>query len=411
MSNLNLKFIKNDAVLCFDGYRYNFVRRYSNQNSFWRCSNRSECSASLTLNADKTAMIVRKKESLHCCEKNIDKMHRELVLETAKKNVCENMSAVKKNYEKAVMDFVNLNPSASVQMQPFEAIKDTLHRKRRKYLDVAKTEFTKSIDVCIPELIKKDFLVCEYELDTQNKIIVFCSRTCRGVLKSCADQGKVVFGDGTFKTVPSPFYQMFTIFVDINSCNETTNVKPMIYALMPNKTARAYTALFTIVRDILHINVKSYKCDFEMAQISACRGVFPGVKLSGCFFHYTKAIEMNAVKTGLTEVPEGRRMVTYIKKLPLLPKSLIPQAWEEIIEKSPGDNMTDFKKYFERQWLKNPSLISCCKERHRTTNALEAWHRRIGVRFHQKPTLVHFLYCLRKEARFQDLVVRGHYFP
>lgn len=177
------------------------------------------------------------------------------------------MSSLKKNYEKAMTEFIEGNPTCQVQFQQFETVRENLRRTRLKYLDVVKTEFSKSIDVMLPEMIAKNFLVSEYEIDSDNKMLIFCQRSSQKVMQLNAKENKMVFGDGTFKVVPQPFCQLFTLHVDLNSCNYSSNVRPAIYALLPNKSTSTYTAFFTIVRDVLKVNIKTYKCDYELAQI------------------------------------------------------------------------------------------------------------------------------------------------
>ncbi|KAI5640248.1 MULE transposase domain-containing protein [Phthorimaea operculella] len=403
-----LIFIKNNknkpAVLC-NGFRYNWVSDNKNGNSFWRCCKRQECSASITLNESKTT-IVRKSD--HMCKEDYIKMSRDIVVQEAKEKVCNSMAAVKKIYEKVVVKCQNENKYCE-QLPSFKSIKDTLHRCRKKFLEVSCTEFGRTIDVEIPNMIKCDFLVCECEIDADKKIILFSSLVSRKAMKRCVLQNKMCFGDGTFGVVPKPFFQLFTIFADVNSCVSTTNVLPMIYALLPDKTEATYLTLFTAIRDVLGIEIKIYKCDYELAQINAFRTVFPHAKISGCYFHYTRAIWRKAEEIGLTTTQDGKTLTRMTANLPLLPTSQIREGWQSILSNNfeNNDAMIEFKTYFEKQWMRQPELIACCRERHRTTNMLEAWHRRMSVRMTRKPTLILFLYRLRKEARYQDLKIKG----
>lgn len=91
--------------------------------------------------------------------------------------------------------------------------------------------------------------------------------------------------------------------------------------------------------------------------------------------------------------------------IPLIPENLIPDAWRHILNTSPRtDEMKRFRRYFETQWYPNypPNILSCAGQRHRTTNALEGWHRRINGRIQKNPNLYYFLYKLRKESKYWD---------
>lgn len=77
-----------------------------------------------------------------------------------------------------------------------------------------------------------------------------------------------LFGDGTFH-VPPPFYQLYTIHIDVDSCNEMTNIVPLLYALLPDKSQNTYERLFTLIKDQFGSDIPYYKCDFEVAQMNA----------------------------------------------------------------------------------------------------------------------------------------------
>lgn len=67
--------------------------------------------------------------------------------------------------------------------------------------------------------------------------------------------------------------------------SDVTNIVPVLYALLSDKTKSTYLRLFTIIRDQFGININIFKCDFEKAQINAVKTTFPDVNLNGCYFH------------------------------------------------------------------------------------------------------------------------------
>ena len=48
------------------------------------------------------------------------------------------------------------------------------------------------------------------------------------------------------------------------------------------------------------ILLESFRIDFENGMKKAVKNVFPGVQVSGCFFHFKKAIWTNVQNLGLT---------------------------------------------------------------------------------------------------------------
>lgn len=325
-------------------------------------------------------------------------MEEDMLLDMAKQKVCEDMSSVKKVYEEVLQEL----PSTSSSARSYNSVKDILYRHRKKFLQVKKTEFSKSSEVTVPEFVKKDFLIAEFELK-DDKILVFSSQFSKRNMKTYAGQDKVFFGDGTFKCVPKPYYQLFSIHVDIDSTEDTTNIIPVLYALLPNKRETTYMALFTIIRDVLGVYINNFKCDYELGLMNAFRSVYPNAIVTGCFYHYKKAVWKKAKDIGLTKCKEGQDITRMTANLALLPSSYIQDGWTAIVQRSTNfAEMEAFTSYFRKQWLKNTHLVSCAYEKHRTNNSLEAWHRRLNVRMQHKSTLLLFLFNLRKEAQIQD---------
>lgn len=98
-------------------------------------------------------------------------------------------------------------------------------------------------------------------------------------------------------------------------------------------------------------------------------------------------------------------VVPKVPVLPLVPENMFPEAWFEIIQSAPNTNeMRSFRQYFERTWYPkfNPSILSCANQRHRTTNTVEGWHKRLNAKIPKKISLMLFIYKLRKEAEFSN---------
>lgn len=56
-------------------------------------------------------------------------------------------------------------------------------------------------------------------------------------------------------------------------------------------------------------------------------------------------------------------------------------------------------------------IISCGNDqRRRSNNALEGWNRRLNVRMPHKPTLIRFVYVLKREASYQDTRIKNALF-
>ena len=170
--------------------------------------------------------------------------------------------------------------------------------------------------------------------------------------------------DGTFYIVPKLFYQLFTIFISIG-----THTLPAIYCLMSHKDEELYIAVILKLKDfipqLLPTNIMS---DWERGSRNAFRHAYPGIRIYGCWFHYTQAIWRKVQKCGLTSCyrnnPELALFVQKIMAIPLLPCDLIHSTYYVLQTPAlqPIDKwkLDSFLRYFEKQWLKqvNPSELS-----------------------------------------------------
>lgn len=97
-------------------------------------------------------------------------------------------------------------------------------------------------------------------------------------------------------SAPPPFYQFYVLHLDIDASKKYTNIIPVIYTILPNKSQE--TRLYNILKEKLGIIIQTFKSDYEMAQINAVKSVFPQAEITGCYRHYNAAIWKNAEKKG-----------------------------------------------------------------------------------------------------------------
>lgn len=174
------------------------------------------------------------------------------------------------------------------------------------------------------------FFVCEDGDD--DKIVIFASPLVRKTLKTYKG---MYYADGTFKAAPSPFYQVYTLHIDLGSTITSTNIVPALNVLLPNKSEETYSRLFKLLKDNLGINMKHFKCDFELAPIKAVRAIFPTIRVTGCFFHYNKAICRKRKKLKVKKMKDGRNTLRMVALIPLLPSAKIDDALNVIWNDAP----------------------------------------------------------------------------
>lgn len=411
MDTANFEFIKNkkglEALLC-GKYRYNLSANNKNGTSRWRCVQRGVCSATITINKEKTCILRTTNHS--CASRRIE--NEELIkLNACKEEVCYNFEPIQKIFEKHFESLKKECSSDEIDYIPtFGSVKDAIYLRRKMILKCDRLNYKSIEEISVPEGLGKRFLVCED--GSSSKIIIFCSIESRRLLKNPMTE-LCFFGDGTFKCVPQQFYQLYTLHVDLFSNQHTTNILPIIFALLPNKTEATYVRLLILIRSKLGVEIKNFKCDFEIAVINAIKIIYPNCQTTTCFYHFNKNVWKKAKALNVTGNSDGRNLTRMASLLPLLPFNRISNAWISIANSAPlTDEIVQFKKYFEEQWILklNPKILSCAYERHRTTNPLEGWHKRLNARIPRKPAFFAFVASLRKEAIHYDHVIKRSYF-
>ena len=153
--------------------------------------------------------------------------------------------------------------SAVAALPPEAALKRNINNARKgksKYPKLPKHRK----DIVIPQTLlltkrQEDFLVHDSGLGDEDRILIFGTKNNAALLK----MSKLWLVDGTFKTAPLLFYQLYTIHGVFES--ETF---PLFYALLPNKTSITYTNMIREIKTITGTcTPKTVLMDFELAVI------------------------------------------------------------------------------------------------------------------------------------------------
>lgn len=414
--NCRIQYVKNKKGglnLLKDGYAYTKNKCNNDGSTLWRCSNRKKCSASLKLSKDNVVDAIKE----HSCSPNKATNKIAVITDKAKKEVCQNFGPIPKILEKVVLSERNSrsnedaksNSSTDEEVNEaslYKTKKDSLYRARKAFLEIK----TGSVNA-VPNIIAENFLVCDDDGEVDSKILIFSTKTAQRTLKSFEGTDAEFYGDGTFKCVPSGFYQLYSIHLNINTGNnDTVNIVPIIFCLLPDKSQQTYIRLFHLIKTHLEINFRRFKCDYEIAQVQALQAVFSEIVISGCYYHYSKAVWKKAAKLGVLATRAGSKKTEICANLPLLPTLHISEVWQEIRllgYENDTETAEKFNDYMDKQWLgKLHDMISCASEIHRTNNSLEGWHRRLNARMKGKRTFIHFLFKLKKEAQWQCLKLK-----
>lgn len=143
-----------------------------------------------------------------------------------------------------------------------------------------------------------------------------------------------VFCDGTFKVVPSIFYQLYTVHGIVFN-----NVFPLIYILTTKKDTVTYTTIFQTLQthaQSLNLNLMPniITADFELAAINSIQDVFPESDVKCCLFHWGQNIFRQAVNFGLKTIfrtnDDVKESILMLLALPFVPLDDLQDVFDKL---------------------------------------------------------------------------------
>lgn len=383
------------VVLLHGGHQYNKKRDNKNGTTLWHCIHRSTCHGRITT---KEMNILN--EVNHQCEANFATNEIKKKLEECKTKAANETRSLQKIYNEAMTSLTDSGINIVAKIPEFANVKHGLYNSRKKGFGIDRIVEKDMLKLRIPEKYS-DFLLADYNDDTK-RILVFANQEARKNITKIKD----FFADGTFRCVVKPFYQLYTIFGDIYSDENSKNVVPLIYALLPDKKQDTYEKLFSVIKlQLPNWCPSKMTTDYEKAAMNAIKVIFPNVTIGGCYFHFSQALCKKAKKLNVFKEPSHKRHIALCAALSLVPLEEVDNGWLYIMEDCPTENknVCDFNDYFINTWLKDEHLRSrwnFCGQIHRTTNNVEGWHSKINKYLNgkTKPNILKFLEILDEEA-------------
>jgi len=204
-------------------------------------------------------------------------------------------------------------------------------------------------------------------LDGSDRLLIFGSDWSLRFLSSCSQ----VHADGTFSTRPIIFAQIYIVFGF-----DKDYMIPCIYCLTTKRDEVLYKKIFThLITLCANINLtfspKRFTSDFEIATIQACQYLFPNVKISACFFHYSQSIWRKIQELGLSRlVSSSAREVNNDEHkkadhwilgaigLALIPPTLVETTWVNLMDEYTPDDYraaSQFNDYMVSTYVENGS--------------------------------------------------------
>lgn len=108
--------------------------------------------------------------------------------------------------------------------------------------------------------------------------------------------------DGTFRTCPTDFYQIYTVGVH----NTVQKVVPLVFGLVSHKSKKMYCLFFELLKSRasqfgINLQPSITITDFEKSSTNAIKQVFSESKQKCCYFHLAQSIWKYIQSAGLSK--------------------------------------------------------------------------------------------------------------
>jgi hypothetical protein len=287
--------------------------------------------------------------------------------------------------------FVDDGDSVLLTKDDVRRIRKNMYVARRRKRKMA---LPKTIDDVNPFLQSLQLQTSEGEpflLSKGTERIIF---TCVSNLRFLCSVSHV-FVDGTFKSAPKLFYQLFTIHAYKNGV-----YVPTVYMLLGGKKADEYKNAFKDVvqlctENALTFNPTTLFADFEQAIHDGARSTWPTINVRGCRFHFAQSLWRKIQNLGLStnyrdsDDASGKYLKTFFGLPFLSPADVLPFFTEYLLPSAPQNEKIDaWHEYLLRTYLQDDSLFppdmwaSFSSSLTRTTNACESMHAHLNSSFY-----------------------------
>lgn len=260
-----------------------------------------------------------------------------------------------------------------------------ISRRRRKYIPKLPKSVKEFEDLI--QQYKEQYFYDERDLPFYRNVwktkagesnVVFISESVLNKLKDMKDNIHMLM-DGTFKVLPNhiKFRQLYIISIIYeNRCY------PLAFTLMEKKTYYSYKLILANLKSLMpSCKITNFMTDYEAAIRKALKSEFPHARISGCYFHYVKAINKVSRKFGLSKDVKFETAIQKVSALALLPNEFISDGFKIIDRENRSFKYSfrwnRFKKYWRRQWEK--ANVSVYGLLHRTNNFAESLNRSLNL--------------------------------
>lgn len=301
-------------LLAYGGYTYE-KNQTSARKLYWRCSNLS-CSVTVHTNVFSVELganvVVLKEPTQHQHQPADDVIARQEMIAVMSNVIdADPCAPIRSAYDSAVANV----RYPSNYIPTFQSVRYRLRRRRASAFPPVPTTIQ---DVAITgewsrTWHDKNFLT---HIDNGWGVAIFATDKSLRILASCS----TIFVDGTFRSAPSPYYQLVTIHGLYREA-----VIPLCFCLSTGKSLAQYRhILHEICVKIRGVTRRRWRpdtaiCDFELALILALETELRGIRVRGCYFHFSQSLWRKFASLGLVseyraQTDNGRRLREFVRK-------------------------------------------------------------------------------------------------
>ena len=279
---------KGKEILVHEGRLYHYHSKSKNgTRCYWRCVKRDICNARCVTNANIQGEIHVYKAGRH--------EHETLPPEIEVREIVAGIKRRAQNHPNepplAIIreELQNVENEATQALLPErQAVLRMVNRQQnRNHPVIPRTLQECSIlEPYDKTVLGEQFLRYDSGVGDNNRILIF---TTNDLLRHLS-RSNIILGDGTFKSVPSMFYQMYTLHGLVFG-----HVFPLVYCLLVRKDEETYNRMYQEVINLctaaeINLNPTTVLTDFELSAMNAGRQNFPNAEIKGCLFHFCRCV-------------------------------------------------------------------------------------------------------------------------
>ena len=396
-----MKSERNKTIFISNGYKFRFHKMLKNEVQRWTCS-LSTCKCYMKIN-DSNTVIDSFEDHKH--NKPDEKtLNRQKLSNSLKRKAVEDISSKPFKLLHSELQRENVNTltlsDTTLIKRNIRNIRSTIHHNLPKTVIETHEVINKII---IKTNTDEPFLMVN---DHDNNIIGFS--TTSNLMVLC--DTNTIYVDGTFKSCPKYFLQIFTIHALVNEM-----YVPLVFFLLPNKETKSYFYSFKYTMDQctivgLTFSPKYIFIDFEKSIHNAAQQVWPAINIKGCRFHlgqsWWKKIQCLGLSTNYKKRnSEESNFLKIFFGLPFLrPNDVYDCFIEDIMPKLPAnENIKLFTDYILKTYIASDSTFppnlwaEFSTISNRTTNSCESFHAKLNSLFYTShPNIYIFIDALKE---------------